>query len=244
MSHPPLTLTWRGALDGARISWALVPGVLAYGIGFGVLARTAETGMAEAFLMSALIFTGSGQVVALQLWQSPFPILAMLATIFAMNARYVLMSASLRPALAGMPAGQAYASLFMLGDGNWIMAMRMHAEGRLDGGFLFGSGAAQYLVWCGGTVIGYLLGNLVGSPRALGLDFLLTAFCTAMAVAMWRGRNDAWPFLVGGGSAILAAKLLPGQWYIVIGALAGSVFGAFWKRFQARRALQNGTGAP
>lgn len=228
MADSPMILTWRGALEGARASTGLIPGVFAYAVAFGVLARTAETGVTAAFLMSALIFTGSGQVVALQLWQSPFPILAMLATVFAMNARYVLMSASLRPVLAGMPAPQAYASLFMLGDGNWIMAMRLHAEGKLEGGFLFGSGAAQYLVWSGGTVLGYLIGNLLGSPKALGLDFLLTAFCTAMAVAMWRGRDDAWPFLVGGGSAILAAQLIPGQWYIVIGALTGSVFGAFW----------------
>ncbi|WP_430395421.1 AzlC family ABC transporter permease [Ferrovibrio sp.] len=224
-----LRLTWRGALEGARVSAGLVPGVFIYAVAFGVLARTAETGLTAAFLMSALVFTGSGQVVSLQLWHAPFPILAMLATIFAMNARYVLMSASLRPALAGMPTSHAYASLFMLGDGNWIMAMRMHAQGNLEGGFLFGSGATQYLVWCAGTVLGYLAGSLLGSPKSLGLDFLLTAFCTAMAVAMWKGRDDAWPLLVGGGSAILAAQVIPGQWYIVIGAITGSVFGAFWK---------------
>jgi predicted branched-subunit amino acid permease len=43
---------------------------------------------------------------------------------------------------------------------------------------------------------------------------------------MWRGKSDLAPWLVAGGTAIVANRLFGGQWHIVVGALAGSLTGA------------------
>ena len=60
-----------------------------------------------------------------------------------------------------------------------------------------------------------------------GLDYLTTAFFVALLAGFWRGRGDAVPWLVAGGLAVAAKWWLPGTWYIILGAVAGSLVGAW-----------------
>jgi predicted branched-subunit amino acid permease len=60
-------------------------------------------------------------------------------TIMIVNARYVLYGAAMRPWLASVSPLKCYGSLFILGDGNWILSMKAHADGERDVGFFLGS---------------------------------------------------------------------------------------------------------
>jgi predicted branched-subunit amino acid permease len=55
-------------------------------------------------------------------------------------------------------------------------------------------------------------------------------FVTLLA-GMWRGKGDALPWLVAAAVALGAAHWVPGQWYIVLGGLAGSIVGG-WRDAQ------------
>ena len=43
---------------------------------------------------------------------------------------------------------------------------------------------------------------------------------------MWRGKSDIVPWMVAAVAAMVAARLIPGNWYILIGGLVGSFAGA------------------
>jgi predicted branched-subunit amino acid permease len=47
-----------------------------------------------------------------------------------------------------------------------------------------------------------------------------------LLLGMWKGRGDLVPWIVAALASIAAAKLIPGNWYIVIGGLLGSLAGA------------------
>src|SRR3546814_18833891 len=79
--------------------------------------------------MSAAVYSGSAQIAALQAWSSAPLLLPLAATILVMNARYILYGAALRPWLGGLGAHQVYPTLYFLGDGNWALSMKEHAEG-------------------------------------------------------------------------------------------------------------------
>ena len=49
----------------------------------------------------------------------------------------------------------------------------------------------------------------------------------ALLAGFWRGRGDALPWLLAAGVAAAAKLWLPGTWYIVLGAVAGSLAGAW-----------------
>ncbi len=211
-------------------------GVFVYGIAFGLLAVQIRFSLLEGTLMSVLVYSGSAQLAVVNglpggaLSLSSSALSALLATIFLLNARYLLYGAALRPWLGQVPAWQAYPTLAVLGDGNWILSMKQAANGERDAGYVMGSGLASFLPWIGGTVLGMLGGNLIANPRLLALDFMLIAFCAAMATSMVKGRTDLAIVAVAGGVALVADALLPQGWPIVAAGLAGALL--VWVRFK------------
>ena len=224
------TFTWRGVVDGAAKGIMLAPTLIAFGLGVGVLAAAKGLTALEMALMSAWVYAGGAQMASLQVWAEPLPVLALVLTVLAMNARYVLLSAALRPPFGALPAWQIYPALAIFGDGNWALTMREANERRPDAGFLLGSGLVMFLPWIGATVVGHLFGQVLGDPRRLGIDFLLAAFFATMAVGFFRAARgvvrSAVPLIVAIVVAVVVQKLVPGPWYLFAGALAGSLAGA------------------
>ncbi len=230
-SAAPFTLA--GMRRGAIRALPLLPGVFFYGATFGILAPGGNLDTFQAALMSAVVFSGSAQLVALALIAGQASFLAMIATILIVNSRYVLYGAALRPWLDGTSPIKAYGTLYFNGDANWILSMHAHDNGEQDVGFLFGSGMIMAVPWVLGTIAGALFGHLIANPAALGLDFFLVAFCTALGVGMVKGRGDLWTIAVAVLAALLANAFLPAGWTAVAAGLAGGV--AAWMRYDALR---------
>jgi predicted branched-subunit amino acid permease len=114
----------------------------------------------------------------------------------------------------------------VLGDGNWALALREYAEGRPDAAFLLGSGLVMWASWVASTAAGHLFGQVLRHPERFGVDFILPAFFATMAVAFVRRPGDALPLVAGIATAIVVERLIAGPWYILAGAVAGSIVGA------------------
>ena len=227
------TFTWAGFWLGMRSIGPFAASSVLYGLGFGALAVQRGLTASEAVLMSALVTAGAAQYVALDAWAEPVPLVAVAFAALAMNTRYILLGASLRPWLGALPPYQSYATLAMLADGSWALAMRKRAAGLDDAAFLLGGGMVLYAGWVGATWAGAWLGRAIAAPEAFALDFMLVAFCAALMSGMWRGRADIWPLAAGAAAAVQAEALLPPAWTIILGGLAGSLVGAL---VHARRA--------
>jgi 4-azaleucine resistance transporter AzlC len=176
--------------------------------------------------MSVFVYSGSAQLAALQVWSTQASVLALFATVLAINARYVLYGASIQPWLSQAGPRRAYASLFVLGDGSWALAMKEHAAGYRDASFILGSGLAGILPWIGGTLVGQLLGSNMPDPRRWGLDFMLPAFAAAIGISLWRGKSDLWPLAAAVAIALPLQLLAPSGWTIVLAGLAAGAAGA------------------
>jgi 4-azaleucine resistance transporter AzlC len=215
-----------GALTGARQAIPLAASVFLVGTVFGVLARHAGLTLLESLAMSALVFAGASQFVAIGLWAVPMPIAAIVLTTLVVNLRHVLLGAALRPWFRSLSNLRTYGSVFFMVDESWALTMRQVREGAPDRAYLIGAGALMYLGWLAATATGYLAGAAIGNLSRWGLDFAITAVFTALLIGMWRGRSDAWPWLVSAAVAVATWRLLPGTWYILCGAVAGTVTGA------------------
>jgi 4-azaleucine resistance transporter AzlC len=200
----------------------LAVGVLVYGITFGLLALGSGLSVVDALLMSATVYSGSAQIAAVSAMSAGAGLVASVTTVVLLNARYLLYGATLRPWLGQVSAGRAYSSLYLLGDGNWLLSMRAHESGERDAGYVFGSGAAMFLPWMGGTLLGAFVGHRIPSPKVLALDFLLVAFCAAMMVGLVRGRASLGPALAALTAAALADRFAPAGWSVVAAGLAGA----------------------
>lgn len=223
--------SWPGFTQGILLTVPLIPGVMVFAAAFGTLAAQKGLTLVEATLMSALVYAGSSQLVAVEAWERPLTlsvVLTLALLTVTVNLRYLLMGASLRPWLGPLPAWQSYSALVFIVDANWLIASRYRQQGGSDVSVFLGAGVALWFVWVGGTIPGYLLGALVSDPRVFGLDFVVPAFFTAMLVPLWRGARLAVAWVIAAAAAVVASILIPGWWFVVIGAVAGSMAAAFF----------------
>lgn len=212
-----------GVRDGFIECVPIALGVAGYGIVFGVLARQAGLSVAEAAFMSATVLAGAAQLIAIKLWETPIPVIAVIGTTFIVNFRYVLMGAALRPWFSQLSPLKAYGSVFFTADENWALTMGKLKSGSPQGAYLLGSGLAIWSFWIIATVIGAVAGGVIGEPSQYGLDFVLTAVFIAIAVGLWEGKSSLLPWIMAFVIAVLSAQYLPGRWYILLGGVAGSL---------------------
>ena len=221
---------------GARRSLPLLLGLTPFGLVAGLLAQGQGLSFAEAGLMSGLCYAGSAQILALSAWTVPAPILAATLAALVVNLRLVLMGPVLAPWLDRLHGWRLLGSLFLMSDQNWALSVEAMRRGEADGAFLFGSGAVMWLTWVATTLAGHALGRVVAPAPNHPLFFAALAVFIALLVPIWRGRADGLPWVVAALVATAASLVLPGSWYIVVGALAGSVAGLVRDRRQPRQA--------
>ena len=144
MTQTP-TFTWHGVINGAHKGILIAPTLIAFGLGVGLLAASKGLSVSEIALMSAWVYAGGAQMATCRYGPSRFRF-ALVLTVLAMNARYILLSASLRPVSARCRSASLSRAAFF-GDGNWVLPMREFNEGRRpDAGFLLGSGCDDVAV--------------------------------------------------------------------------------------------------
>lgn len=218
-----VTFSAAGLREGFVRCLPVAAGVGGYGVAFGMVAARRGLSAAEATLMSATVFAGAAQLIAVEVWADPIPVAAVLTTTLVVNARYVLMGAALRPWFARLGLGEAYGSVFFLIDETWALTMGELTDSGGRGAFLVGSGIAAWLFWVAATAVGANLGAAIGDPRQYGLDFVLTAVFLAIATQLWEGKSTLLPWVVALVVAVVAADVLTGRWYILAGGVAGSL---------------------
>ncbi|KKB86076.1 hypothetical protein VW29_04105 [Devosia limi DSM 17137] len=234
---PPASWTLDQFFAGARACIPVAISVAAYGIVWGVLAKQAGLSLFEVALMSGLVFAGSAQFVALDLWTATpasLPIGPLILAALIVNLRYLLLTATLRPLFRSNEMPRGTAMMWLVTDENWAMTVGEMAKGRGTPAFLLGGGVLAWCCWMASTVSGRLLGSIIDDPTTYGLDFAFTATFLALLLGMWKGRGDLIPWLVAAIAAIAAARLIEGSWYILIGGIAGSLAGAVAERMRVR----------
>jgi 4-azaleucine resistance transporter AzlC len=191
------------------------------GLLYGAVATSKGMSAAEVVLSSGLIFAGGAQLAALEIWTSPPPVAALVASTLLINARYVLMSASLAPKLGHLPFGAKLLGFHALADENWALAERRAAMGRVTGTYFFGMGAVFFANWLVWSWAGALVGPLLGDPRRLGADFAFTAIFIGLVMGF--RAMPRWGLVVAASAlASAAAYTLAGSpWHVLAGALTG-----------------------
>jgi predicted branched-subunit amino acid permease len=134
------------------------------------------------------------------------------------------------PSLAGwldrLRGWRVWASLFFMADHSWALSVTEARSGGMDAGFLLGSGVLMWASWVCGSMIGYVVGELLHPASGHPLYFIALAVFIALLVPLWRGRRDALPWATAAAVGVGVHGLLPnGAWYILAGALAGSLAG-------------------
>lgn len=201
--------------------------VTVFGAAFGLAAVQAGLQDSVIMAMSTLVFAGASQFAALELWGPQVPLFTLVLTVFAINARHLLMGATLYPWLRQLPPARRYGVMLLASDANWAMSMQAFGRGQPGIGLLLGGGLALWSFWVVGTWLGICFGGAIHDPRSLGLDMVMGCFLLAMVVGGEKNLRILTIWFVAAGASLLAYWFLPDNSHVVVGALAGGLTGTF-----------------
>lgn len=217
-------LVWAGFIKLVPISLFVV----VFGAAFGLAAT--QAGLSDAVIvgMSALVFAGAAQFAALELWGAHVPLVTLVITVFAINARHLLMGATLYPWLQRLPRAKRYGVMMVVSDANWALSMQAFGNRQPGMGLVLGGGIALWVAWVIGTWLGVLFGGAIQDPKALGLDMVMGCFLLAMVVGGDKNLRLLLIWIVAAGASLLAYRYLPENSHVVVGAVAGGIAGTVW----------------
>lgn len=201
-------------------------GAAPFGIAYALAARTAGLDPWQTLAMSLLVFAGASQFTAAGLFATGVGGLSIVLTTLVINLRHLLLTASLAPALRGLSLLQRAGLAFGVTDESYAVTVQRIVERQATPALLLGSNISLYVCWQLSTIAGMLLGGIIPDPAALGLHLVFPLSFTVLLLPYLRTR-PAWVAAVVAGLVGLAMRLLvPGSWYILAAAIAGSVAGA------------------
>jgi 4-azaleucine resistance transporter AzlC len=211
-----------GYRDGVRAAAPIGIAAFAFGVSFGVLARSAGMGRLAPVVMSLTTFAGSAQFAAASILAAGGGVATAVAAAVLLNLRYGPMGLSAASSLEGPWWLRALTAQLMV-DESWAIAQR--DEGRIDRHLLVGAGLLLLVGWVGGTAVGAVAGNLIADPASLGLDAAFPALFLALLAGQIKGRSR---LLAAVGGALIALALMPvaGPGIPIIAASVACLIGA------------------
>lgn len=213
-----------GFTSGLRASVTIAVGSLVWGISMGVIAGEAGFTGIGSVVMSLLVFSGSAQMIAMDMVQDDAGMIAILVSTVLVSLRYVLMGMTMSGWFRTTPRWLFWPGIHYLSDQSWAMTVNQIRSGRRDVGYFFGLNAGMLTLWTAGTAIGASVGGWLGGSID-GLYFASTAALVGILAEMEMRRRDVLPWIVAGIFAIAAHAMLEGYWYMFIGVIAGVVAG-------------------
>jgi predicted branched-subunit amino acid permease len=191
-----------------------------WGVTFGV-AATSKMPPAFATAMSVLVYSGTAQLMTVQLWAHPLPVATILLAVLSINSRYLAMGATLAPLYVG-ETGKGLIGTALLGDGSWVVTLRAAKEGHDPHSALLTCNALMWIGWIGGTAIGAMVGSFVPQLFLGALGWLVIALLAALLPPLVRSWKTALAAVVAAILAIVMDPWLGGSWHVLIAGLIGA----------------------
>ncbi|MEI3847227.1 MULTISPECIES: AzlC family ABC transporter permease [unclassified Microbacterium] len=201
----------------------------AYGISFGALAVASGLDVWQTCILSLVMFTGGSQfafagiVGAGGVAAAP----AAIASAGLLGVRNVAYGIRMSPVIGPGFWRRAAAAQFTIDESTAVSLAQSSHRARTLGFWVTGIGI--YIGWNLSTLAGALLGDVLGDPRAYGLD---AAAAAAFLALLWPRLRARQPIVVGVAAAVVATVLtpvlMPGMPVIIAAAVAIVVGWSNW----------------
>ena len=200
--------------------------VIPFSLLLGALAAQKGITPLEMMLMSATVFAGSAQFVAVDIWREPAPWLLLTVTALLINIRHLLMGASLASKIGHFGTGTSLLALFTMVDETWALSEQRAGRKKLTPAYVLTMGGILWVSWVGWTTLGATLGSLMGDPAVYGADFAFPAIFLTLLVGLWQGPRTGIAIAASAVVAAIVHLTVDGPWFIAAGGIAGALAGA------------------
>ena len=208
----------------------VMAGYLVLGMGFGILLHSRGYGIGWSFAMSALIYAGSMQYLAVDLLSGGAGLITAALTTLMVNARHLFYGISMIGKYQNTGWRKPYL-IFALTDETYSLNCNGAPEGVADPEkYFFLVSILNQSYWILGSCLGSVLGAAIPF-NSEGIDFALTALFVTVFVEQWLSTKDHIPALIGLGASVVCLALFgPGNFLIPAMVLITLLLGLYGKR--------------
>ncbi|GAA1744663.1 AzlC family ABC transporter permease [Luedemannella helvata] len=176
------------------------------GLSFGAIAIASGLPGWAVIAMSAIVFAGGSQFMAVSMLVAGNPVAAVLGGLL-LNARHFPFGMAVADVLGARWRNRLVGSHILIDES--VAFALAQPDARLRRQAYWMTGFALFVCWNIGTVAGLLLGNAVGDPAAIGLDAAFPAGLLALILPGLREPAARRVAVIGALVAVLATPLLP-----------------------------------
>lgn len=212
---------------GIRDTFPLLLGAFPFGLIYGALAYSAGLSSAAVLAMSAIVFAGSSQFIAVGLVAAGAPVAIIILTTFVVNLRHMLYSAALLPWLKKYSQKWRLVLAFFLTDETFAVAAgrwRITDDSPHKHWYQLGSSVAMYLNWQFWTAVGLVLGSRIPDARAWGLDVAMIVTFIGMTIPYIKNRPMVTAVLTSAAVSLLTWQF-PYKLGLILAAVSGIAAG-------------------
>ena len=219
---------WRGALAISPLSIAVIP----WGILAGSLAIEVGLSPIESQAMSAIVFAGAAQLVALGMLKAGIGIFGILLTTLLITSRHFLYSMVLRKDISPLPIRWRLILGFLLTDELFaIVSTGNSQQHKFERWYALGGGLLFYISWNLATLLGVIAGENIPNIEKWGLDFAIAATFIALIIPLIKNKSILICVLVSLVSSV-SFVVLNIEAGLIISAILGMTCGALHERFK------------
>lgn len=218
-------MRWQEFMRGVQAEIPILVGAMPFGVIYGVLSmQSGRLDQWQAQSMSWIIFAGSAQFITAQLFKDGATALVIILTVFVVNLRHALYSASCAPHFKSLSAGWKVLLAYLLTDEAYAVGINRYADEQPDNGhrqwYFLGAGFVLWFSWQLSTAVGVFVGTQINETVRGYLEFALPLTFIALVVPNLKDRGGIVAALVG-GIAILWVNDLPYRSGLLVAAAAG-----------------------
>jgi len=215
-------------LAGMKAAVPVILGFIPVGIAYAIMARQAGFTVLETCAMSAMVFAGASQMMAVGMTQQSAAILAIVLATFILNLRHLIMSTCVMNRMKdGGPAARLLAAFGVTDE-----SFALFTTEKEENCFLFyflGMITVTYSSWNAGTLIGAVASDFLPAIITASLGIALYAMFIGLLVPSLPGnRKLALLVLLTALCNTLLSQVMASSWALIASTLICAFIGTFF----------------
>lgn len=212
--------------EGLIVGFPLTLGYFPVAMAFGILSKNTGISFGDTSLFSIMVYAGASQFMALDLILANVTTGGIILATFLLNLRHMVMSASLALKLDSF--NKRWLPLVALGITDESFSVLSFTKGKLNLPFILSLQMSGYLSWVAGTMVGFLVGEILPQSLQTSLGIGLYAmFISLLAPEIKKSKDGLYLTLISGIIYILIShfKIFASGWDIILGIIISAILG-------------------
>jgi len=212
--------------SGFISSIPVILGYLPVAIAFGLLAKNTGINFKDTTLFSALVYAGASQFMALDLIQAGVSVGSIIVATLLLNFRHFMMSASLSVKMDNVK--KIFIPFLAYGITDETFSVLSFKDGKISMAYMLTLNLLSHIAWVIGTIIGFLVGEILPQSLQSALGIGLYAMFAALLFPNLKGQKSN--IILTILAAIIYIVLFKSQvftsgWDIILGIVLSSALG-------------------